>query len=201
MTLLDPQPSSYHLWVFGFHGIPVTQSPLDAYKAHLDKPGGTEFGAPVGANQVILKISPTVLDVGLQGGPVAVELGNVIGMISATPAPASAPDPGGPTFISTSDIRAALDSVNVKPASGPADGPYINAMHLFQNKGYAASVPGFRAALVAYPGHYMAALHLKQAEARAAAAGSSVPPRVERRHRPGWQPAPPTAAAPPGGCG
>jgi hypothetical protein len=117
-----------------------------------------------------------VLADGLQGGPVAVELGNVIGMISATPAPAGQPGAGGPTLIGSKDIRAALASANVSPASGLADGPYVNAMHLFQNKGYAASIPGFRAALVAYPGDYMAALHLTQARARAAAAGVVVPP-------------------------
>jgi hypothetical protein len=176
VTLADIGPATYHLWVFGFHGIPVTNSPLDAYKAHLDKQGGTGFGAPTGQNKVFAEVTPAVLADGLQGGPVAVELGNVIGMISATPAPAGQPGAGGPTFIAGKDIKAALASVHVSPASGLADGPYINAMHLFQNKGYAASIPGFRAALVAYPGDYMAALHLKQAEASAAAAGNSIPP-------------------------
>jgi hypothetical protein len=175
VTLTDVQPATYHLWVFGFHDIPVTKSPLDAFKAHMDKPGGTVFGAPTGVNKVFAEVTPAVLADGLQGGPVAVELGNVIGMISATPAPAGQPGAGGPTLIGSKDIRAALASVNVSPASGLADGPYVNAMHLFQNKGYAASIPGFRAALVAYPGDYMAALHLKQAEASAAAAGNAIP--------------------------
>jgi LPXTG-motif cell wall-anchored protein len=180
VNLADSNARTYHLGVLGFNAIPDKKHLLQAYKAHLDKVGGTRFKAPEGDNRPFRLVTPAVLKGGLQGGPVAAELGQVIGMISATPVPPSQPGAGGPTLIRTAAIRAVLTDakVNVSPTHGLADGNYESAMHKFHNQGFAASIQGFRLALTAYPGHFLAAqnLAIALAKTRAGQPGPSVVP-------------------------
>ncbi|MGH8860346.1 MAG: hypothetical protein ACRDVG_03775, partial [Jatrophihabitantaceae bacterium] len=179
VKLVDITSSTYHLWVFGFRGVPGANTPFDAFKAHLNKDGGNAFKDPTGDNAPFKLVTATVLSSGLQGGPVVIAepLGAVCGMVSATPAPAGGPGAGGPSLVGMPAIRAALARAGVTPTRGLADLPYESAMHKFNNKGYAASIPDFRAALAAYPGHYLAAKDLKTAEAQVKSGSPvSVPP-------------------------
>jgi len=165
-TVADIASNTYHLDVFGFDGVPGKDHLMLDYRAHLDKLGGTKFKPPVGDNLAFSKVTPQVLSGGLQGGPVAADLGQVIGMISATPTPAGQPGAGGPTLITTQAIRAALAHLKpvVSPSHGPADANYESAMHNFTNNYFAASVPGFQQALAVYPGHFLAAKNLATAQ-------------------------------------
>jgi hypothetical protein len=163
----------YHLGVLGFNGIPDKNHQITDYKAHLDKVGGTRFKAGVDDNKVFNLITPQVLANGLQGAPVAAELGQVIGFIA--PPPPTASQGTSPTLIRTGAVLAALDKQHVTPLRGPGDGNYESAMHKFQNQGYAASIPGFQNALAVYPGHFLAAQNLAIARTQVAkgAPGSS----------------------------
>ncbi|MDQ1749798.1 MAG: hypothetical protein QOE71_854 [Pseudonocardiales bacterium] len=180
VNLADSNATTYHLGVLGFNAIPEKKHLLQAFKAHLDKVGGTRFKAPEGDNRPFQLVTPAVLKAGLQGGPVAAELGQVIGMISATPVPPGKPGAGSPTLIRTAAIRAVLadPKLKVSPTHGLADGNYESAMHKFHNQGFAASIPGFRLALAAYPGHFLAAqnLAIALAKTQAGQAGPSVVP-------------------------
>jgi hypothetical protein len=180
VNLADSNTTTYHLGVLGFTAIPGKKHLLQAFKAHLDKVGGTRFKAPEGDNRPFRLVTPAVLKNGLQGGPVAAELGQVIGMISATPVPPGQPGAGNPTLIRTAAIRAVLadPKLKVSPTHGLADGNYESAMHKFHNQGFAASIPGFRLALAAYPGHFLAAqnLAIALAKTQAGQAGPSVVP-------------------------
>jgi hypothetical protein len=77
--------------------------------------------------------------------------------------PQGQPGAGGPTLIHTDAIVVALKQAGVTPSHGLADGNYETAAHAFQNKGYAVSIPGFRKALEAYPGLFLADRNLKTA--------------------------------------
>jgi S1-C subfamily serine protease len=180
VNLADSNATTYHLGVLGFSAIPDRKHLLQAFKAHLDKVGGTRFKAAEGDNQPFQLVTPAVLKAGLQGGPVAAELGQVVGMISATPVPPGQPGAGSPTLIRTAAIRAVLADPKLKvfPTHGLADGNYESAMHKFHNQGFAASIPGFRLALAAYPGHFLAAqnLAIALAKTQAGQAGPSVVP-------------------------
>ena len=150
----------YHLGVLGFDGIPGKSHPVLAFKAHLDKVGGTTLKAAIDDNKVFGLITPQVLSGGLQGGPVAAELGQVIGFVSPPPQTSGQPGAGSPRLIRTDAVLAALTKQHVTPVRGPGDGNFESAMHKFQNKGYAASIPGFQNALSVYPGHFLAAQNL-----------------------------------------
>ena len=160
VNLADSNSTTYHLGVLGFNGIPGKKYPLQSFKAHMEKVGGTRFKAPEGDNKLFAAVTPSVLSGGLQGGPVAGEIGQVVGMISATPVPNGQPAAAGPTLIRTDAIRAVLAKLPVVNTHGLADGNYESAMHKFHNQGFAASIPGFRNALAAYPGHFLAAQNL-----------------------------------------
>ena len=165
VNLVDPNATTYHLGVLGFDGIPGKSHLLVDFKAHLDKPGGTKFKAAVGDNAPFKDVTPKVLSAGLQGGPVAAELGQVIGLI-APPAQVNGQAAGPPVLVPTKAIDAVLAKLPVTPQRGPADGNYESAMHKFQNNGFAASIPGFQNALSVYPGDFLAAQNLAIAVAK-----------------------------------
>jgi hypothetical protein len=156
--------TTYPLGVIGFAGIPDSNHKVLGLVAHLDKPGGNKFKAIVGDNKDFAKVTPALLSNGLQGAPLADDLGRVIGLIAA-PSPPAAGQPGGsPRLIGSDAVLATLKALNLAPARGPADGPYESAIHPYENGGYAASIPGFQKALTAYPGHYLAARYLLEAQ-------------------------------------
>jgi hypothetical protein len=165
VNLADSTAGVYHLGVLGFNGIPGKAHPVLAYKAHLDKVGGSRFKPAIDDNKVFGLITPQVLASGLQGGPVAAELGQVIGFISAPPQTSTlSGTTASPILIRNDAVLAALTKQHVTPIRGPGDGNFESAMHKFQNKGYAASIPGFQNALAVYPGHFLAAQNLAVAK-------------------------------------
>lgn len=175
VNLVDINPSIFALGVLGFDAIPGKDHLLLDYETHLDKAGGTKFMAPAGQNAAFAKVTPQVLTNGLQGAPVAADLGQVIGFIAA-PANQQGQQPSAPpVLITAAAVRAALAAHNLKAIRGPADGPYESAEHKFENKGYAASVPGFKQTIAVYPGHYLASQNLAIATANAKLSPSVAP--------------------------
>ncbi|MGN6634878.1 MAG: hypothetical protein ACTHJ6_05365, partial [Oryzihumus sp.] len=82
---------------------------------------------------------------------------------SASPSPAGTatlPPAATPRLVTAAAITAALRAATVTPHRGPVDTSFEQAMHLFKNRGYAGSIPGFRNALALFPGHYLAAQNL-----------------------------------------
>jgi len=82
---------------------------------------------------------------------------------SASPSPAGTatlPQAATPRLVTAAAITAALRAASVTPHRGPVDTSFEQAMHLFKNRGYAGSIPGFRNALALFPGHYLATQNL-----------------------------------------
>ncbi|HEX8971257.1 MAG TPA: hypothetical protein VF825_06845, partial [Oryzihumus sp.] len=82
---------------------------------------------------------------------------------SASPSPAKTatlPPSAAPRLVTATAITAALRAAGVTPHRGPVDTSFEQAMHLFKNRGYAGSIPGFRNALALFPGHYLATQNL-----------------------------------------
>jgi hypothetical protein len=184
VDLEDVNKDTFHLGVIGFDAPPISNGPpggaigLENFKVHLDKPGGTKLKTPIGDTDDLAKITSTMLDHGLQGAPVAAEVGQVVGMIVKTPT-------GGPALVRTQEIRAALAGARppVTPAQAPADLAFSTAEHEFTNKGYAAAIPGFQQALAAYPGNFLAVQHLATAR-RLAGTGPAPAPSTSARTLP-----------------
>ncbi|MGZ4634039.1 hypothetical protein [Oryzihumus sp.] len=82
---------------------------------------------------------------------------------SASPSPggtATLPPAATPRLVTAAAITAALRAASITPHRGPVDTSFEQAMHLFKNRGYAGSIPGFRNALALFPGHYLATQNL-----------------------------------------
>jgi hypothetical protein len=97
------------------------------------------------------------------GGPVLDEKGEVVGFLTPEAGSGRPPAAAG-RLVNVVAIRAALSKEGVTPRRGPVDGTFEAAMHAFKNGGFAAAIPGFKAALAIFPGHAMAATNLAVAE-------------------------------------
>jgi hypothetical protein len=155
--------------VLGFTGIPRGGNPVPSIDAHLDKVGGSALKtAGLNAQETAAAVRlASGLTAGMRGGPVLDEQGQVIGLL--TPEAGSGPPPAAPgRLVGIGAIRTVLSKEGVTPRRGPVDSSFDAAMHAFKNGGFAAAVPGFKAALAIFPGHAMAAANLAVAEKKVA---------------------------------
>jgi cytoskeletal protein RodZ len=159
------------LAALGFTGIPGPDLLLTAIKAHLQTVGGTVMKTEgltpdeAASNAALAK----AVHEGLAGGPLVAERGQVVGLFT----PPTDSDGSAPAhLVPAADIRAALEKSGATVQGGPVDASFEAAMHQFKNKGYAASIPNFTAALQLFPGHLLATQNLAEAKSQA---GTAVP--------------------------
>jgi hypothetical protein len=129
---------------------------------HL-QPGGSgsdgrQFGDPEGKVNEPEKLGALV-DKGLLGGPViGNEDGKVVGLLV-----------GGGTdarMIGIKEVTAALAAAKVEAKRGVIDQQFEVALSRFHTNYFADAVPAFQRVLELYPGHVVAATHLKTALAK-----------------------------------
>ena len=157
------------LAALGFTGIPGPDRLLTAIKAHLQTVGGTTMkteGLTPDEAKSNADLAKSVNE-GLAGGPLVAERGQVVGLFT----PPIDSDGSAPAHIVPApDIRAALEASGADVQGGPVDASFEAAMHQFKNKGYAASIPNFTAALQLFPGHLLATQNLAEAKSQAGTA-------------------------------
>jgi hypothetical protein len=170
VALGESREGARALSALGFTGIPGPQNDLQAINTHLAEVGGsvlkTEGLKPdEAADNARLAEG---LKNGMRGGPVVAEDGQVIGTLE--PDAGSGPPPAAPgRLIDIGAIRAVLSAERITPRRGPVDTSFEAAMHPFKNGGYAAAVPNFQKALELFPGHFLAAKNLAEAQQKVAA--------------------------------
>lgn len=171
--------------VAGFVARPAVNLPETVDIAHLRAggagEGGRRFKDPQDKVNEPEKLGALV-DRGLLGGPVIEDKkGEVVGLLIG----------GGKDgrMIGVREITKALAEAKVAPRRGPIDAAFEQALTRFHTKYYGDAVPAFQRVLDLYPGHTVAAAHLKTAQqkrgtaedegarrADAAVGGGSTPP-------------------------
>ncbi|MER5423289.1 hypothetical protein [Streptosporangium roseum] len=146
--------------VAGFTGRPATDLPETVDIAHLRAggagTGGRQFKDPENKVDEPVKLG-ALIDKGLIGGPVIEDKkGAVIGLLVG----------GGKDgrMIGVREISKALAEAKVAPRRGPIDAAFEQALTRFHTKYYGDAVPAFQRVLDLYPGHTVAAAHLKTAQ-------------------------------------
>ncbi|SFJ19444.1 Trypsin-like peptidase domain-containing protein [Streptosporangium canum] len=146
--------------VAGFTGRPAADLPETVDIAHLRAggagTGGRQFKDPENKVDEPAKLGALV-DKGLIGGPVIEDKkGAVVGLLVG----------GGKDgrMIGVREISKALAEAKVAPRRGPIDAAFEQALTRFHTKYYGDAVPAFQRVLDLYPGHTVAAAHLKTAQ-------------------------------------
>ncbi|WP_433254915.1 hypothetical protein ACQPYK_13695 [Streptosporangium sp. CA-135522] len=146
--------------VAGFTGRPAANLPETVDIAHLRAggagEGGRQFKDPQGKADEPAKLGALV-DRGLLGGPVIEDKkGEVVGLLVG----------GGKDgrMIGVREIVKALAEAKVAARRGPIDAAFEQALTRFHTKYYGDAVPAFQRVLDLYPGHTVAAAHLKTSQ-------------------------------------
>ncbi|MBG0816163.1 hypothetical protein [Planomonospora sp. ID82291] len=151
--------------VAGFTGRPAADRPETVEIAHLQAgggggsgDGGRRFKDPEGKADEPVKLGALV-DKGLLGGPVIEDKkGEVVGLLVG----------GGKEarMIGVREIATALAEAKVPARRGPIDAAFEQALTRFHTRYYGDAVPAFQRVLELYPGHVVAAAHLKTSQAK-----------------------------------
>ncbi|MEV4379864.1 hypothetical protein [Streptosporangium sp. NPDC049644] len=148
--------------IAGFTGRPAANLPETVDIAHLRAggagEGGRQFKDPENKVNEPEKLGALV-DRGLLGGPVIEDKkGEVVGLLLG----------GGKDarMIGVREVTKALAEADVAPARGPIDAAFEQALTRFHTHYYGDAVPAFQRVLDLYPGHTVAAAHLKTAQAK-----------------------------------
>lgn len=152
-----PGQESAPVSIAGFPGRPAASVKLTTEIAHLAKGGAGEGGRPFADPQ--RKVNEPVklgglADGGLRGAPVIGDKdGRVIGMLTG----------GGEEarMLGVREISAALAKAGVAPRRGAVDAAFEHALTRFHTGYYTEATPGFQRVLDLYPGHPVAAAHLR----------------------------------------
>lgn len=146
--------------VAGFVGRPAANLPETVDIAHLRAggagEGGRRFADPQKKVDEPAKLG-ALIDRGLLGGPVIEDKkGEVVGLLVG----------GGKDarMIGVREITKSLAEAKVVPRRGPIDAAFEQALTRFHTKYYGDAVPAFQRVLDLYPGHTVAAAHLKTAQ-------------------------------------
>ncbi|MDP9861584.1 MULTISPECIES: zinc ribbon domain-containing protein [Streptosporangium] len=146
--------------VAGFTGRPAADLPETVDIAHLRAggagEGGRRFKDPENKVDEPRKLGALV-DRGLLGGPVIEDKkGEVVGLLIG----------GGRDgrMIGVREIAKALAEARITPRRGPIDAAFEQALTRFHTKYYGDAVPAFQRVLELYPGHTVAAAHLKTSQ-------------------------------------
>ncbi|MEV7009426.1 zinc ribbon domain-containing protein [Streptosporangium sp. NPDC051022] len=146
--------------VAGFTGRPAVNLPETVEIAHLKGGGAGEngrgFGDPENKVDEPQKVGALV-DRGLLGGPVIEDKkGEVVGLLVG----------GGKDgrMIGIREVTKALAEAKVVPRRGPIDAAFEQALTRFHTHYYGDAVPAFQRVLDLYPGHTVAAAHLRTAQ-------------------------------------
>jgi hypothetical protein len=164
---------AHALGVIGFTGIPSAAHPLQEINQHLQQIGGSQLkttGLDAGDVRDAARLKQA-LQIGMAGGPVVAERGQVIGLLPG-PAPAGSP---APTLVGVASILQVLQRAGVEPHRGLVDNSFEAAMHLFKNSAYAASIPGLKKAVELFPGHFLANQNLAVAQKHVASGTGTAP--------------------------
>ncbi|GAA3119620.1 hypothetical protein [Streptosporangium carneum] len=155
-----PDKEASPVAVAGFTGRPAATLPETVDIAHLSAggagEGGRRFKDPENKVDEPRKLGALV-DRGLLGGPVIEDKkGEVIGLLIG----------GGQDgrMIGVREIAKALAEAKVTPRRGPIDAAFEQALTRFHTRYYGDAVPAFQRVLDLYPGHTVAAAHLKTAQ-------------------------------------
>ncbi|MEV0587936.1 zinc ribbon domain-containing protein [Nonomuraea sp. NPDC050310] len=148
--------------IAGFLGRPSPTLKLTTEIAHLGKGGAGEGGRPF--SDPYKKVDEPVklgalVDKGMLGAPVIGDKdGHVIGLLIG----------GGKDarMIGVREITAALNKAGIPPRRGAVDAAFEHALTRFHTKYYTEATPGFQRVLDLYPGHTVAAEHLKTSLAK-----------------------------------
>ncbi len=146
--------------VAGFTGRPATDLPETVDIAHLSAggagEGGRQFKDPENKVDEPKKLGGLV-DRGLLGGPVIEDKkGEVVGLLIG--------GGGDGRMIGVREIAKALAEAKINPRRGPIDAAFEQALTRFHTHYYGDAVPAFQRVLDLYPGHTVAAAHLKTAQ-------------------------------------
>ncbi|MEU6997442.1 zinc ribbon domain-containing protein [Nonomuraea sp. NPDC046570] len=148
--------------VAGFLGRPAADVPHKIEIGHLGKGGvgdrGRGFADPEKKVDEPPKLG-ALIDQGLLGGPVIGDKdGHVIGQLIG----------GGKDarMIGVREISSALQKAKITPRRGTIDAAFEAALTRFHSKYYTEAVAGFQRVLELYPGHVVAAEHLKTSLAK-----------------------------------
>ncbi|GAA4220802.1 hypothetical protein FHR32_005479 [Streptosporangium album] len=155
-----PDKDASPVAVAGFTGRPAVNLPETVDIAHLRAGGagenGRQFRDPQNKVNEPEKLGALV-DRGLLGGPVIEDKkGEVVGLLVG----------GGKDgrMIGVREITKALAEAKVAPRRGPIDAAFEQALTRFHTKYYGDAVPAFQHVLDLYPGHTVAAAHLKTSQ-------------------------------------
>ncbi|MBB2911994.1 hypothetical protein FHS43_003274 [Streptosporangium becharense] len=166
--------------VAGFTGRPAANLKETVDIAHLraggSGEGGRGFKDPENKVDEPRKIGALV-DRGLRGGPVIEDKkGEVVGLLIG--------GGGDARMIGVREVTKALGEAGVVPRRGPIDVAFEQALTRFHTKYYGDAVPAFQRVLELYPGHTVAAAHLKTSqEKRGTAEDEGVKAAVPRDTR------------------
>ncbi|WP_146607588.1 zinc ribbon domain-containing protein [Spongiactinospora gelatinilytica] len=146
--------------VAGFTGRPAADRPHLIDIAHLDAGGagqaGRPFKDPEGKADEPRKTGELIAK-GLAGAPVIGDKdGAVVGLLAG--------GAGEGRMIGVREITKALAEAKVEPRRGPLDAAFEVALTRFHTKYFGDAVPALRRVLELYPGHVVAAKHLKTAQ-------------------------------------
>ncbi|MDP9845380.1 S1C family serine protease [Streptosporangium lutulentum] len=146
--------------VAGFTGRPAVNLPETVDIAHLRAGGagesGRRFNDPESKVNEPEKLGGLV-DKGLLGGPVIEDKkGEVVGLLVG----------GGKDarMIGIREVTKALAEADVAPRRGPIDAAFEQALTRFHTHYFGDAVPAFQRVLDLYPGHTVAAVHLKTSQ-------------------------------------
>ncbi|MEV8630400.1 hypothetical protein AB0395_01970 [Streptosporangium sp. NPDC051023] len=155
-----PEKDASPVAVAGFTGRPAAGLQETVDIGHLRAggagEGGRQFRDPQGKVDEPQKLGALV-DRGLLGGPVIEDKkGEVVGLLVG----------GGndARMIGVREITKALAEAKVTPRRGPIDAAFEQALTRFHTHYYGDAVPAFQRVLDLYPGHTVAAAHLKTAQ-------------------------------------
>ncbi|MFC3981797.1 hypothetical protein [Streptosporangium jomthongense] len=155
-----PDKDSWPVAVAGFTRRPAAGLPETVDIAHLSAggagEGGRGFRDPENKVDEPRKLGALV-DRGLRGGPVIEDKkGEVVGLLVG----------GGEDgrMIGVREVTKALAEARVIPRRGPIDAAFEQALTRFHTHYYGDAVPAFQRVLDLYPGHVLAAAHLKTSQ-------------------------------------
>ncbi|SNR91390.1 hypothetical protein SAMN05216276_1001174 [Streptosporangium subroseum] len=160
LAAVVPTKDASPVAVAGFTGRPAANLPETVDIGHLRAGGagesGRQFRDPESKVNEPEKLGALV-DRGLLGGPVIEDKkGEVVGLLVG----------GGKDarMIGIREVTKALAEADVAPRRGPIDAAFEQALTRFHTHYYGAAVPAFQRVLDLYPGHTVAAAHLKTSQ-------------------------------------
>ena len=181
LATVAPTKDASPVAVAGFTGRPAANLPETVDIGHLRAGGagesGRQFRDPESKVNEPEKLGALV-DRGLLGGPVIEDKkGEVVGLLVG----------GGKDarMIGIREVTKALAEADVAPRRGPIDAAFEQALTRFHTHYYGAAVPAFQRVLDLYPGHTVAAAHLKTSQQKRGTAEDAGTKESHRRRRHG----------------